>query len=189
MTEAVLLSQLKKGDSRALNTIMAKYGPYVQTIAANITIPPLQPEDVEEVASDVFLALWNNVGSVKDGKLKAWLAAVTRNTAKNKLRSNHLALPLEEDYFILNVPEMEDELLEKELKKLTRKAVKSLPEPEHSIFVRHYFLYQKTDEIAAALDINASTVRSKLLRGREKLKEYLSERGYNCEDGSCRFGE
>ena len=103
MTEAVLLSQLKKGDSRALNTIMAKYGPYVQTIAANITTPPLQPEDVEEVASDVFLALWSNVGSVKDGKLKAWLAAVTRNTAKNKLRSNHLALPLEEDYFILNV--------------------------------------------------------------------------------------
>lgn len=49
MTEALLLSRPQKGDSRALNTIMAQYGPYVQTIAANITIPPLQPEDVGEV--------------------------------------------------------------------------------------------------------------------------------------------
>ena len=141
MREAVLLSRLQKGDSRALNTIMAQYGPYVQTIAANITIPPLQPEDVEEVASDVFLALWNNAGTVEEGKLKAWLAAVTRNTAKNKLRSHHLALPLEDDYFILDVPDVEDELLAQELKKLTREAVSSLPEPEHSIFVRYYFLY------------------------------------------------
>ena len=50
MTEEILLSRLQKGDSRALNSIIAQYGPYVQTIAANITIPPLQREDVEEVA-------------------------------------------------------------------------------------------------------------------------------------------
>ena len=97
MTEAVLLARLRKGDSRALNTIMARYGPYVQTIAANITIPPLRAEDVEEVAADVFLALWNNADAVEEGKLKAWLAAVTRNTAKNKLRAHRLALPLEDE--------------------------------------------------------------------------------------------
>ena len=185
MTEAVLLSRLQKGDSRALNAIMAQYGPYVQTIAANITIPPLRPEDVEEVSSDVFLALWNNAGAVEDGKLKGWLAAVTRNMAKNRLRSLHLALPLEEDYLLLDVPDAEDALLEQELQALTREAVASLPEPEHSIFVRHYFLYQKTADIAEAMGLNASTVRSKLLRGREKLKAYLTERGYGCEDGSC----
>ena len=185
MTEEILLSRLRKGDSRALNTIMARYGPYVQTIAGNITIPPLQWEDVEEVASDVFLALWKHAEEVEAGRLKAWLAAVTRNTAKNKLRSQRLAMPLEEEYFILNVPDLEDELLEQELQKLTREAVNALPEPEHEIFVRHYFLYQKTAEIARVLDLNASTVRSKLLRGREKLKEYLTERGYGCEDADC----
>lgn len=180
-----MLSRLKKGDSRALNMIMVQYGPYVQTIAANITIPPLQPEDVEEVASDVFLALWNNSDAVETGKLKAWLAAVTRNTAKNKLRSHHLAMPLEDDFFIIAVPGVEVELLEQELQRVTREAVTALPEPEHSIFVRHYFLYQKTAEIAEAMNMNASTVRSKLMRGREKLKEYLTERGYDCEGGSC----
>ena len=116
MTDAVILSQLRKGDSRALNAIIAQYGPYVQTIAANITIPPLQPEDVEEVASDVFLSLWNSADTIEAGKLKAWLAAVTRNTAKNKLRSQHLALPLEDDYFILDVPDVEDDLFVRPIK-------------------------------------------------------------------------
>ncbi len=188
MTEAVLLSRLRKGDSRALDAIMAQYGPYVQTIAANITIPPLQPEDVEEVASDVFLSLWKHADDIEDGRLKAWLAAVTRNTAKNKLRSQHLALPLEDDYFLLEVPDVEEELIERELQELTRAAVASLPEPERSIFVRHYFLYQKAADIAETLGLKASTVRSKLLRGREKLKDYLTERGVRCEDGTYGAG-
>ncbi len=135
-----LQTNRKRGSFHDRSSFAVAAEKYVQTIAANITIPPLQPEDVEEVASDVFLALWNNADAVEEGKLKAWLAAVTRNTAKNKLRSNHLAMPLEDDYFILNVPDVEDELLEQELQTLTREAVASLPEPEHSIFVRHYFL-------------------------------------------------
>ena len=48
-----------------------------------------------------------------------------------------------------------------ELRKLTRCAVEELPEPERSIFQRHYFLYQKTDEIAEALQLNSATVRTK----------------------------
>ena len=56
-----------------------------------------------------------------------------------------------------------------------------LPEPERSIFQRHYFLYQKTDEIAEALQLNSATVRTKLARGREKLRQTLIEGGYRCE--------
>ena len=43
---------------------------------------------------------------------------------------------------------------------------------------RSAFLYQKTGDIAQALGMNAATVRSRLSRGREKLKEHLEERGY-----------
>ena len=181
MTEKKLLERLRAGDDEALRAVIAEYGPYVQAIAANITIPPLQPEDVEEAAADVFLALWKNAGEVEEGKLKYWLGAVTRNNAKNRLRNLHLAAPFEEEYMILTVPDTEDRLLADELRQLTRRAVDALPAPDREIFIRHYFLYQKTAEIGAALALNPATVRTKLARGREKLRRSLIEGGYPCE--------
>lgn len=83
---------------------------------------------------------------------------------------------------ILTVPDVEEELLEKDIRRLTRQAVDNLPEPDRSIFMRYYFLYQKTEEIAAALELNPAAVRQRLSRGREKLKKHLEERGYHCED-------
>ena len=41
--------------------------------------------------------------------------------------------------------------------------------------------YQKTGDIAAELDMPASTVRVKLLRGRDKLRTVLAEGGYSDE--------
>ena len=58
----------------------------------------------------------------------------------------------------------------------------SLGEPDREIFQRHYFLYQKTADIARALGLKDATVRVKLARGRKRLKDYLEERGFGCED-------
>ena len=180
-----LIKRIATGDSRALEAIIDKYSAYVQAIASNITIPPLQKEDVEEIASDVFYALWKNADSVEPGKVKSYLAAIARNTAINKLRSNHLAVPLEEDYMIITVPDAEEHVLEQEIQQLAHQAVASLPEPDQSIFKRFYFLYQKAEDIAHDLNINPATVRTKLRRGRARLKEYIKERGYECEISDC----
>lgn len=181
MDEARLIKRIAEGDCEALGRIIEKYSAYVCTIAANITIPPLQQEDVEEVASDVFLTLWSHAAAVEAGKLRAYLAAVTRNLAKNRLRCLHLSVPLEEEYLVLAVPDAEERLIELEIQQLTRQAVGELPEPDRSIFKRYYFLYQKTDDIALEMDLKPATVRQRLSRGREKLKSYLTERGYPCE--------
>ena len=68
------------------------------------------------------------------------------------------------------------------LRELAHEAVDSLGEPDREIFQRYYFLYQKTEDIADALGLKDATVRTKLARGRKRLKDYLKERGYSCED-------
>ena len=40
----------------------------------------------EEVVSDVFLAAWKKPEALRPGSVKAWLGAVARNKAKNRLR-------------------------------------------------------------------------------------------------------
>ena len=181
MTERTLLRQLKDGDTGALSEIIALYTPYLHTIASNIMAPQLPREDIEEAVSDAFVELWTHRTELLPGKLKAWLAVVTRNKAKDALRSHKLAEPLNDDLLELACDgDLEKELLQKELGQLARQAVDTMGEPDREIFRRHYFLYQKTEEIAAVLNMNAATVRTHLARGRERLRVYFNERGYTC---------
>ena len=183
MNERAVLRRLRDGDTGALSEIIAFYTPYLFTVAANIMDPPLAREDVEEAVSDSFVRLWTHRDEVQAGKLKPWLAAVCRNLAKDALRQARLHEPLEEDFLEIAAPDdMEESVLRAELTVLAREAVETLGEPDSEIFKRRYFLYQKTDEIAAVLDMNAATVRTRLRRGRERLREYFSERGYRCAD-------
>ena len=52
-------------------------------------------------------------------------------------------------------------------------AVMSLGEPDNEIFVRYYKFGEKIREIAKATGVNPSTVKTKLSRGKRKLKEIL----------------
>jgi len=183
--EAKLLRRLRAGESAALGEIMEAYTPYVAAIVRNIIDPPLQEEDVEEVVADVFVSLWRNADGVGEGKLCPWLAAVTRNRAKDKLRALHLALPLEEDALELAVEGPETEAVRREAILATKEAVDALGEPDRSIFRRYYYLYQKTDEIAADMGLKPSVVRNRLSRGREKIKKALMKRGLCYEDEYC----
>ena len=183
MNERALLRALRDGDAGALSEIIAHYTPYLYAIASNIMDPPLSEADVEEAVSDAFVQLWLHRDEPRPGKLKAWLAAVIRNRAKDALRTARLSEPLDDDLLEIAAPDnVEENVLREELTQLAREAVSSLGEPDREIFQRRYFLYQKTEEIADALNINAATVRTKLRRGREKLQNYLTERGYCCAD-------
>ena len=173
INEQYLVRQLKAGNQSALETVLDRYGSYVKAIASNIIKPPMQEADVEEIVSDVFLALWRHPGDPEKGSLKGYLAAITRNKAKDRLRSFHLEVPLEDD--VLEIP-VQDPFQQTELmhiKEEVRHAVDRLEEPDRSILLRYYFFYQKTEAIARDMGLNPATVRTRLSRGRKKLKEWL----------------
>lgn len=50
-----------------------------------------------------------------------------------------------------------------------------MPEPDREIFLRHYYYCQGVADIALALDMNANTVKTRLRRGRERLRKELAE--------------
>ena len=183
MNERTLLRRLGEGDTGALSEIIALYTPYLYAVASGVMAKALPREDIEEVVSDSFVALWTHRQELLPGKLKAWLAAVCRNRARDALRAARAEQPLDDDLLEVAAPDnMEESVLHTELSALAHEAVDTLGEPDSEIFRRHYFLFQKTDEIAAALGMNGATVRTKLARGRERLRSYFSERGYTCAD-------
>lgn len=178
MNDSTLLRRLRAKDPSALENLMDKYIPYLSSIAWNLLQASMTREDAEEVVSDVFLTAWENAGKIRPQALKAWLAAVTRNKARQKLRSAGFDLPLEED--ILDIPgedTPESAMTHAEEARLVRQAVEEMGEPDREIFLRHYWLAQTVEQIGKQMCMNESTIKTKLRRGRQRLKETLMKRG------------
>lgn len=105
------------------------------------------------------------------------LAKMARNNAINVLISRKIEyLPLEEDV-LADDSNIEDELIKREVEQTIKNCVFELGEPDKSIFILRYFYFYKTNEIAKKLSINQKSVEARLIRGREKLKFKLIERG------------
>lgn len=173
LTEEQALRQMKQGSQDALAWFIQRYGAYVSTIIHNIIGQRMSNADVEEVASDVFLALWNNAGKILPNAARSWLATVARNTARSRLRRASDTLPLDEEAVIVDdrTPEAVLECREQAVR--VRMALLSLNPVDREVFLRFYYYYQKTADIAADMGLNESTVRTKLNRGRAKLRDFL----------------
>lgn len=170
---------LKNDPARGLEEAVARYGAPVRTICAAILGPDC-PEEVEEAVSDSFVALWRGVEKYDpEQPLSKWLYGIARRTALNRRRALGRQAPvleLEEE-----IPDGEtdltDQAAQRENARLLRRAVEELPPPDREIFIRRYYWYEKVNAIAARLGLTPKAVEHRLLRGRQRLRRDLMERG------------
>lgn len=179
-TEENLIWDLKKGSTKALRELIVQYAPFVSSVIARILGG--RKEDTEELCQDVFVALWDNREKAEEGKVKAYLAKIARNKAFSFLRKNHEELPLEDDILIFDGENIQLGAEQKELAAIVNAALYSLDTAQRELFVRHYYYGQTVREAAEIMNINDSTAKSWLKRGRDKLKEVLTESGFSYDD-------
>ncbi len=125
-------------------------------------------QDAEDIMQNAFLKLWESREKFENEEhIAKWLTVVTSNESKNllkfyKKRASVPELDLSEEF---SFNDCED----KEL----FKAVMSLP-PKLALVI-HLFYYEdlSVKEIAKALKISENAVKTRLNRGRTKLKELL----------------
>lgn len=105
MTEEVMIEKIRSRNPAGLEALMNRYLSYVSTVVWNILRNAMPVEDGEEIVSDVFLAAWRQPEALRPGSIKAWLGAVARNKAKNRMREINLTFPLED---ALDIPGPDD---------------------------------------------------------------------------------
>ena len=176
-----ILRELQKGSEQALEKMIETYTGYVGTVVWNIVGGTLDRSDAEEIISDVFLSLWYNAKKVRPGKLRPYLAAVARNKSIDALRKAGKEPEFEEDLRIVSDCDPERELTKREEGEILRRTLNELPEPDRTVFIRHYYGGEKTAQIGHRMGLSPNTVQSKLKRGREKLRRVLNERGFFLE--------
>ena len=177
MTDKMLCQKVKNGDRGALYAAIERFTPYVSTAAWRVLAgSPAAREDLEEVVSDTFLALWDHAAEVDPERIRPWLATVAKNRAIDRLRRLTPTVPLSENDPDL-APGPEDEAILRERAEKLWNAVNELPEPDRKLFIRHYYEGEKVRDAARALGMKTATAKTKLHRGRKTLKALLSEGG------------
>lgn len=169
--ETKLLLRLKQQQRDSIDQAIEIYTPYLSTVLYNMLGNSLPQEDIEEIISDVFVALWKNVEYIDmtKGTLRSYIAATARNFALKRLSKK-------KDYICLDEIELPDEMNFSDNSfgsEAIWEAVMELGEPDNEIFVRFYKYDEKLKDISKAMGINISTIKSKLSRGKRKLKEFL----------------
>ena len=177
LTDADIVALYLARDEAAIEATARIYGPYCLSVAMNILN---SHPDAEECVNDTYLKTWNSIPPQKPSVLRLFLGKITRNLAidryrQRKARGGELETALEELSEILPAREEEDS----DLPMLLASFLEDLPEDERNLFVLRYWHGHSVARLAKAFRIRPNTLSARLYRTREKLRTYLTERGYS----------
>ena len=163
-----------------IEKMISEYSSYLYLIVKKMGSIAILDEDIEEIISDVFLAIWKNSENLnRHTNIKEYLTGIAKNVTKNKYRSTELNYSIsdyEEKLFDnFNIEKLSEE---KEQDRIIKKALKGLSMEEYNIFIMFYYNGKKVKEIAESLDLSESNVKVKLHRIRKLIKKDLKNGGY-----------
>ena len=128
--------------------------------------------DAEDAAQTVFRKAMERGEPFRDPEHeKAWLIVTARNECRNQLKHWWRTRRAGEEA-------LDSLTWEQPRDREVWEQVAALPEPHRLVLYLHYYQGYTTGEIADMLGENPSTVRSRLVQARRKLKLKLEEEGY-----------
>ncbi len=137
--------------------------------------------DAEKATQDGFLKAYRALGRFRRGRpFRPWLLTIVANEARNRRRSagrrDALALRAAEEIRPGDTaPSPEAAVLELERQSLLLQAVNRLSEEHRLVVSCRYLLGLTENETAATLGLRRGTVRSRLSRALERLREEVPE--------------
>lgn len=195
--DAELLAELRAGSEQAFASLLATFERPIYNFLHRLLE---DPEDAPDVTQEVFLKVFRNIRNFRgECSLKTWLYRITVNEAFNRRRwfSRHrrretsleereegspsvadlLSDPRENQY---------EQLLRLERKQAVERALAEIQETFRAVVVMRDIEGLSYEDIAEILQTPLGTVKSRILRGREALKQKLVAVAGNRSVGALR---
>jgi RNA polymerase sigma-70 factor (ECF subfamily) len=183
--DADLLKRVQRSDQRALASLYDRYAPVFYPFGLRMSG---SHEVAEEIVHDVFLHVWEKGNSYasQNGSVYAWLTALCRIKAMEKLRTTNQKKkgsdsdPTEQR----GTPESDEKQGGQEaivtLKGYTeevRNSLKNLSKLELRLLELSYYEGQSQSDLARMLRIPLGTIKAKMRRGIQKLRQVPAPEG------------
>jgi len=190
--EAAVVAELKAGSEDAYASLIAQYHQPVYSLVARILT---NADDAPDVTQDVFIKVFRNIGGFHgQSSLRTWIYRIALHEAYNQRRwwFRHKA---QEVTIEVQASEAEDagsrlcwkdaladerqspfeSAAKSEMRTVVESALRQVPEPFRTVVVLRDLEGLAYEEIAEVLHLRVGTVKSRLMRGRTALRQYLAE--------------
>jgi RNA polymerase sigma-70 factor (ECF subfamily) len=182
-----LVRALQDGSEGAYETLLSRFQQPVYNLALRLLN---DTSDAADVVQEVFLKIFRNVGHFRgQSSLKTWIYRITVNEAHNqrrwffrhRQREIGLEEELEESRGMAQVlPDGSqspfDYVFDRERQHMIEGALSRINPTFREVVVLRDIADLSYDEIADVLQLSLGTVKSRILRGREALRQELADR-------------
>lgn len=179
-TEIIRLAKLK--DEAAFEKLVVTYKSLVEKCAFQFGI---RPENIPDIVQETFIKVYQNIHRFHRGKFSTWLYQITLNTTRDFHRKNQRNRKI----FRKAIDEHQQVaktyiFFESNEHALLHEAIQKLDEKYRIPLILFYFHDQTYEEIALILKLKMTAVKTRMHRGRSKLKELYEkmEREENADE-------
>jgi RNA polymerase sigma factor (sigma-70 family) len=172
-----LIEQTLAGNQSAYADLVKRHQRFVFTLAMRFA---KGREDAEEIAQDCFVKAYRSLASFQgQSKFSTWLYSIVYTTAMTFLRKKRIdtdSIDDEKTYIQIENRQNDYDVNSAENKSRSfylNKAIEQLMPDDATIITLFYKGEQSLEEIGQALGMEANTVKVKLFRARQRLKEKL----------------
>jgi RNA polymerase sigma-70 factor (ECF subfamily) len=175
-----LIFAAARGDLDAFNQLVTRHERTVLNLCWRMlgSLP-----EAEDASQDAFIKAWTNATSFKGGAVRPWLLRIATNTCYDVLRSkgrkptgslDALEFESEPDWSTQSAPVDPVRFAETgDLSRLLEAALAQIPDEQRLVVTLCDIQGLQLNEAAEVMEISLGTVKSRLFRGRAKLRDLL----------------
>jgi len=177
LSDIELITKTLAGNQSAYTDLVKRHQRFIFTLAMRFT---KNREDAEEVAQDTFVKAYRLLNTFKqESKFSTWLYTIVYTSAMTSLRKKRLdttSIDNEDTHIQIKNTSTGYDVNSAENRSRSfhlNQAIEQLSTDDATIITLFYKGEQSIEEIAQVLSIEANTVKVKLFRARQRLKEKL----------------
>jgi len=180
--ERRLVEVAQHGDVESFNALVRLYEGRIYNLCHRMLG---DADSAADAAQDAFLSAFRNLRSFRGGSFRSWMLRIATNTCYDVLRARKrrptTSLDIEADggddgspLQIADTAESPDDFaLRRELAAAIERGLATLPEEQRIILILSDIQGLAYEEIADITNTNLGTVKSRLSRGRARLRDVL----------------
>lgn len=175
--EKELLYKSLRGEKEAWGEIVKRYKEAVYGVNLSILKDEAEAEDATQ---KTFIKAWKNLEKYDmDRKFSTWLFTVGSNISKNIVRKQNRWSFIEKMSLVSENDDPQDKIEKEKRRKGIREALFDLEPKYRAPLIMRFWGELSYDEISEILDVPQGTIKTRLHRGKKKLKAVYQEVGLN----------